>query len=191
VAAVNLVGPGAWSNEVSGIPLDAPLHSLTTIVNGSGSINNLDQPPVFSCAASSCTDSFNFGTSFTLRATPSALYAFAGWSGSCAGTGDCMLTLTANATVTATFTRLPLVQVSSDPTPYYTFQSAYNATSNNAVFRARNTNFSENFTLNHSIDVILNGGLESDFTTVNDYTAIHGILRVRSGKLTVKRLRIR
>jgi hypothetical protein len=46
VAALNLVGLGVWSNEISGIPLTVPYYSLTTQINGSGSINNLNQSPV-------------------------------------------------------------------------------------------------------------------------------------------------
>jgi hypothetical protein len=44
------------------------------------------------------------GASVTLTATPAAASAFAGWSGACAGTGSCALTMTANESVTATFT---------------------------------------------------------------------------------------
>jgi beta-lactam-binding protein with PASTA domain len=39
----------------------------------------------------------------TLTATPAAGSTFAGWSGACAGTGLCNLTMSADQTVTATF----------------------------------------------------------------------------------------
>jgi hypothetical protein len=190
VAALNLVGLGAWSNEASGIPLTVPFYSLTTQINGSGSINNLNQPPVFSCSTSSCSESFKYGTEFTLHATPSSLYTFAGWSESCSGVSDCVLKLTSNLTVSATFDRMALVQVLSDPTPYYDLQAAYDATSKNAEFNARNIIFNGDFTLNKSIDIILNGGLDSDFTTISGVTTIHGVLKIKSGKLIVNRLRI-
>jgi phospholipase C len=43
----------------------------------------------------------------TLTAAANATSTFAGWSGACTGTGTCSLTLTSNASVTATFTAKP------------------------------------------------------------------------------------
>src|SRR5207302_265257 len=43
------------------------------------------------------------GTLVTLTAAASAGSTFTGWSGGCSGTGDCMVSLTANAAVTASF----------------------------------------------------------------------------------------
>ncbi|MDQ3365226.1 MAG: hypothetical protein M3680_07345 [Myxococcota bacterium] len=60
-----------------------------------------------------CTETYPHGTMVTLTATPSTAAAtastFAGWSGACAGTGACTLTLTSAATVTAKFTLSPNV----------------------------------------------------------------------------------
>jgi len=191
VEAVNLSGPGAWSIEASAVPLDVPQYTLTVNITGSGSVNNLVQPPVFSCSASTCSDMFYSGTSLLLRATPSSKYSFGGWSGGCAGTGDCSLELAGDTIVTATFTPLPLVKVSGNLTPYYTIQSAYDSTAINAFFSARNFTFIENVIFGKSLSIRFDGGLDSDFSTPNDYTTIDGSLRVRSGKVAVKRLKIR
>jgi hypothetical protein len=46
---------------------------------------------------------FDPGTIVTLSAAPSDTSIFAGWSGACSGTGDCTLTLSSDAAVTALF----------------------------------------------------------------------------------------
>src|SRR5439155_1567413 len=52
-----------------------------------------------------CSASFASGTAVTLTAAPAAGSTFSGWSGGgCTGTGSCVVTLSAAATVTATFT---------------------------------------------------------------------------------------
>ena len=165
---------------------------LTTRITGSGAVNNINQPPVFSCATSSCTDSFKYGTDVTLHATPASLYTFTGWSGMCSGVGvgDCEMKITSNVIVSATFDRMALVQVMGAPAPYYDLQAAYDATGNNAEFSVRDITFNGDFTLDKSSDIILNGGLDSDFTTVSGVTTIHGVLRINAGKLIVKRLRV-
>jgi len=45
------------------------------------------------------------GTTVTLTATRSGRSRFAGWSGDCSGTGACVLSMTANHSVTARFAR--------------------------------------------------------------------------------------
>lgn len=53
---------------------------------------------------STCSAAYNSGTSVTLVASPAAGYAFTGWSGGgCSGTGSCIVNVTSNLTVTATF----------------------------------------------------------------------------------------
>ena len=57
---------------------------------------------------------FTSGTSVTLTATPGAGADFRGWSGGgCTGAGDCVITMDASASVTATFG--PLFTLTVDP----------------------------------------------------------------------------
>ncbi|HYD42028.1 MAG TPA: glycoside hydrolase family 6 protein [Anaeromyxobacter sp.] len=51
-----------------------------------------------------CSQQSPSGTTVTLTATPAANSVFSGWSGACTGTGACIVTLTADRSVTATFT---------------------------------------------------------------------------------------
>ena len=50
-----------------------------------------------------CSKSIAAGTSVTLHATADPSFVFTGWGGSCAGSGDCTVTISSNTTVTANF----------------------------------------------------------------------------------------
>jgi hypothetical protein len=54
-----------------------------------------------------CTHTARHGNQLTLNANPRSGSAFAGWSGACTGTGQCVLTMDQDRAVTATFTLLP------------------------------------------------------------------------------------
>src|SRR5262249_28729918 len=69
---------------------------------GSGTGSVTSTPTGIDCGAT-CTHSFAHGTSVTLTASPAAGSTFTGWSGDCAGTGTCTLTMTVPHSVTATF----------------------------------------------------------------------------------------
>jgi hypothetical protein len=78
------------------------IHALTVTRAGAGSGTVTSSPAGINCGTD-CTQVYNYGTTVTLTATPSA-GTFAGWSGSgCAGTGTCVVTVTAATAVTATF----------------------------------------------------------------------------------------
>lgn len=72
---------------------------VNTDGDGSGTVTST--PAGINCPGT-CSASFAGGTQLTLTASPSG-GSFAGWSGSCSGTGDCSVTLTGNASVTAAF----------------------------------------------------------------------------------------
>jgi hypothetical protein len=66
--------------------------TVTTAGNGSGATSHT--PP---------GSTFTYGTVVTVTATPMARSSFTGWSGDCSGTVQCVVTMTANKLVTATF----------------------------------------------------------------------------------------
>lgn len=72
--------------------------ALQKVGTGTGSVagNGID------CGAT-CDATLDEGTSVTLTATPAADSKFIGWSGACAGTVDCDITMDADTAVTATF----------------------------------------------------------------------------------------
>lgn len=77
--------------------------TLTVSKSGNGSGTVTSSPSGIDCG-STCTASFDNGTSVTITATPAGGSTFAGWSGDCSGTGTCTLTMSADKAVTANFT---------------------------------------------------------------------------------------
>ena len=75
--------------------------TVTKIGTGSGRITS--NPMGIDCGPT-CSAPFAYGTSVTLTATPATGSTFTGWSGDCAGTGSCTVSMTQARSVTATFT---------------------------------------------------------------------------------------
>lgn len=82
---------------------------VSVSVAGSGSVTS--EPPGIACPGD-CSEAYPHGTAVTLAATPAPGWAFAGWGGSCSGTGSCTLALTADASVSATFLEIFTLTVS-------------------------------------------------------------------------------
>jgi len=76
--------------------------TVTTVGVGTGNGTVTSSPAGISCGAI-CSASFNNGTDVTLTATPATGSTFTGWSGSCSGTGTCIVSMTQAGSVTATF----------------------------------------------------------------------------------------
>jgi hypothetical protein len=80
---------------------DLKTHTLTVnkVGSGSGSVT---------CDGGACASSYPEGTKVTLGATAASGSSFAGWSGGgCSGTGSCVVTMSADTAVTATFNANP------------------------------------------------------------------------------------
>ncbi|TPW11010.1 MAG: hypothetical protein FD127_3459, partial [Acidimicrobiaceae bacterium] len=80
-----------------------PTFPLTVTLAGTGSGTVTSAPAGIDCGAD-CTEPYTGGTAVTLTAAPDAASVFDGWSGACAGTGACVVTMDAAKSVTATFT---------------------------------------------------------------------------------------
>ena len=95
------------SSGPSPTPTPGPTnHTLTVSKGGAGSGTVSSAPSGISCGAA-CSAAFPEGTGVTLSAAPDAGSTFSGWTGACAGTGTCSLTMSADASVMATFTTTP------------------------------------------------------------------------------------
>jgi hypothetical protein len=70
--------------------------------NGSGLGTVMSTPAGIECGTT-CTDYLFEDTNLTLKTAPLGYSKFAGWSGACTGSGDCMLNIQTDTTVTATF----------------------------------------------------------------------------------------
>lgn len=75
---------------------------VTVGKTGSGSGTVTSSPAGIDCG-STCSGGFNDGASVTLTATPAAGSKFDGWSGGCAGVGDCTLIAKGALAVSAAF----------------------------------------------------------------------------------------
>jgi hypothetical protein len=76
--------------------------ALTVTRAGTGTGTVTSNPAGINCGTA-CTANFTSGTSVTLTAVAASGSAFAGWSGACTGTANCVLALTQLQSVTATF----------------------------------------------------------------------------------------
>lgn len=100
-AAYNAAGTESGkSNELSVAIPAIPKYTLTAGKGGSGA--GTVTGPGISCGAD-CTEQYTQGTVVTLSAAAATGSTFAGWSGPCAGTGTCTVTMNAATTLTATF----------------------------------------------------------------------------------------
>jgi hypothetical protein len=84
--------------------LSTPQHALQLSVGTGGVV--FDKPDGIDCLPGICGYRFDEGTPLALEALPAPGYSFSGWSGACAGVGVCGLSLSADATVGATFAPL-------------------------------------------------------------------------------------
>jgi hypothetical protein len=81
-------------------------YDLTVVRAGAASGTVSSAPSGIDCG-STCTQNFAVDTSVTLTASPSVGSEFSGWSGDCSGTDSCVVTMSTNRSVTASFTSIP------------------------------------------------------------------------------------
>ncbi|HET8861791.1 MAG TPA: hypothetical protein VFM94_00900, partial [Solirubrobacterales bacterium] len=84
------------SNKTVTATFTAIVHTLSVGKAGSGGGS-------VSCNGGACVSSYVEGTVVTLEASADAGSGFAGWSGACSGSGDCVLTIDGDSSATATF----------------------------------------------------------------------------------------
>ncbi|MDO9399544.1 MAG: FG-GAP-like repeat-containing protein, partial [bacterium] len=78
-------------------------YALTVAKSGTGSGTVASAPTGISCGTD-CSESYDYGKSVTLTATPATGSEFTGWSDvACPGTGVCMVTINSAKTITANF----------------------------------------------------------------------------------------
>jgi uncharacterized repeat protein (TIGR03803 family) len=80
----------------------APTAKFALTVGNSGGGIVSSSPAGIACG-STCSANFAVGTQIGLSEIPFSGFTFAGWGGGCSGTGTCVITPTANTTVTASF----------------------------------------------------------------------------------------
>jgi uncharacterized repeat protein (TIGR01451 family) len=92
-------------------PPPPAFRTLNVFKAGAGAGTVTSSPSGLNCGPV-CTAQFSNGTSVTLTEAPSSSSKFSGWSGDCSGTATtCVLSMTADHTVTATFAKKPKCKV--------------------------------------------------------------------------------
>jgi hypothetical protein len=111
-AWVAVIAPAGCVGDGGGLtPVTATQHVLRVQANGSGSgtVTAPDASPPLACTITSgalsglCASAYPSNSAVQLIATPNGASTFAGWSGACAGTGACVVDMSQERTVTASF----------------------------------------------------------------------------------------
>jgi alpha-tubulin suppressor-like RCC1 family protein/subtilisin family serine protease len=162
-------------------------------VAGSGA-GTVESTPAGISTSTGSSARFAGGSLVTLHAAAAPFSLFTGWSGACGGTQDCLLGMTVNQSVTATFepdtahsTYIPGATGIYSPS----IQSAYDAAADGDVIRLWAVNFTENILFAANKKVTISGGYDQAYTAQGGATVLHGKLTVTGGLLNLGRLVIR
>lgn len=79
----------------------ANAHKISVAITGQGSVSS--SPAGINCPAAACSAFFTDGTAVSLSQTPDTNQTFSGWTGACSGSALCSITVSADASVGATF----------------------------------------------------------------------------------------
>jgi hypothetical protein len=97
----------AAGNTTTSDPVQVTLASssptLSVSVVGGGSVTS--SPTGILCTSGTCSASYGVGSTVTLIAQANKRWKFAGWSGACSGTSECVIQLSTDQFVGATFSK--------------------------------------------------------------------------------------
>lgn len=161
--------------------------TISGLYGGGGSVTS--SPAGIACITGTCNANYATGTAVTLLPAPNDSSSFSAWSGSCTGTGDCSVSMTANRSATATFSLVPRARVAG--VPYGSLASAYAVVTAGGTLEAQTLTFIETLTLNRPVAFTLKGGYASDYLSLSGYTTLDGVLTIGTGTVTLDRLIIK
>jgi ELWxxDGT repeat protein len=167
----------------------APDYAVNLTVSGNGS-GNVTSTPEGIAANTGTTARFSGGATVTLLAAPDAYALFSGWSGDCGGTADCVLAMTADRNVTATFVKDVGHAVFNPGSSLYaaSIQSAYAAAAVSDTILLWGTDFYEDLVFAADKAITLRGGYNGAYTMQDGMTTLHGNLSIAAGVVTVDTL---
>ena len=107
-ASPDTAGTPQWGTQNAAVDTSSGTCEVTAgvVETGSGSGTVISSPGGIDCGPT-CSHAYDAGTPVTLTATPDPGSVFSGWSGACAGTAECDLTMDRAKAVIATFTGVP------------------------------------------------------------------------------------
>lgn len=147
---------------------------------GNGTIHSIPTPDI-NCTSSSCRQTYGYGTTVTLTASPDMAAKFAGWlSGPCIGTSACNVTMNQDQSVLAMFYACH-AKISSDCSSIW---NSYVGASSGATIKIMGLVVNESLDTDRDVSITLEGGYDTTFTTRNGFTTLQQ-LTVTSGTVTV------
>ena len=87
----------------STVDISSPLSILSVSIDGNGSVTGTPNGTL--CNSGTCFTSYGTGSTITLIAQSGKRWDFTGWNGACSGTGECVIQLSTDQFVGATFTK--------------------------------------------------------------------------------------
>jgi hypothetical protein len=176
-----------YSNEISTAITADQLYTLSQELAGTGSgtvtVGN-------NACNGNCSLQVAAASEVTLRATPAEYSVFSGWSGACAGSGNCSLTMTGGMAVIAEFDLdiAHSVRIAGG-TNYNGISKAYSDAPSGARVEAWGIGFTESLVLDQDKTVTLGGGYNSTYTdNSGQMTTVNGTVTVKSGAVVVENL---
>jgi len=167
--------------------------TVTPSGTGAGAVNSA--PSGISCqsgVSGGCSAVFNDVDPVTLQASPDWESLFAVWGGACSGTGDCVLTLTADSEVTATFSpNYQATVLGHSLVEYTSLNKAYAVANEGSTVAAHIHTFTEDLILDRAIFMRLYGGREgTEYLSHLDsyFTTLQGTLDVQQGSVVIDSL---
>lgn len=192
---ISLVAFSFWKFSARPVPAVAASPSTLSVTlagEGGGAVNS--NPAGIACTAGDCSSAFESGTTVTLMAVADVNSTFAGWSGACTNaSGDCTVTLDAARSVTATFDAGPyfLTTDSGGTNSYFiSLQKAYSSAHSGTIIKGRSVTVQENVVANLQKQVMVQGGYDTSFSSINGVTTVNGKMLIRQGAVRVDKISV-
>jgi hypothetical protein len=164
-------------------------YHLNSSIAGAGGGTVTSNPAGISCTGS-CSALFDAATQVVLIPTPSIDSYFAGWSGGgCSESGNCLVTMNSDLSLTATFgVHLPVKL----GTAYHSLiDDAYATAADGDDINIRAVDLTESPVFSRPAHVTLTGGFDGTFTGTSGFTTVHGSLKISAGSVAVRNIVIR
>jgi len=165
------------------------ISTLQVTFAGTGNGTVTSSPEGIACNTN-CTATFPTGEQITLTPKGDQYSSFIGWSNTdCTGTGNCVMTLNTDSSVSATF-NIEASRISG--TFYPTLQDAYNSATTGDTIYAWDVTFTNGLICNRldAPDVTILGGYDPIYSAVTGMTKLSAPLIIQQGSVRVSNLAI-
>jgi len=183
--AFNLGFAAGFTLSVS-IPAGPGSGTVTSDIGGINCIGN---------SQGTCLVDLPADTTLTLGASTSGNSTFTGWSQDCSGFSPCILAMTTDRSVTASFglgpsDNGPMAKISS--TGYDSIGNAYSAAgAGETILAVTGLHPGSTMTLDLGKNVVFKGGFDPLFETTGLPSILQGVFTIRSGSLRVDNVRVK